>query len=161
MASSSPGVSQGKNLTPVTLFLVLSCSSTPPPPYSVPSSCPSVLWQSFGHQNLLRPPAQWPVGNGPRKSSLSPGQARTCSFRPWHLSGLQSEVTLRLVVKMRLTGSRSPCPWGLQALSPQLLFLHTVQVFTWLPSKADSAQNPHAWLKIAALRRGLWRGAAV
>lgn len=61
-----------------------------------------------------------------------------------------------------LGGAVSPCAWGQQAPSPQLLSLHRYgYILTWLPSKADSAQNPQAWLKIAALRRGLCQGGAV
>lgn len=67
MASISPGVSQAKNLTPdhvisgPQLFRHL--------PFSVPSSGPSILWQGFGHQNLLRQPTHWLMGMGLEKPS--------------------------------------------------------------------------------------------
>lgn len=72
------------------------------------------------------------------------------------VSGLQSEVTLKCVVKMTFTVTPThPAPGFSQVLSLQLLSLYKV---AGIYLAADSAQNPHAWIKIACLQRGPWQG---
>lgn len=75
------------------------------------------------------------------------------------LSELQSEVTLSRVVKMTFTVTPThPAPGVSQALSPQLLSSYRV---AGIYLAVDSAQTPHAWIEIAALRRGPWQGGAM
>lgn len=161
MAIGSPGVSQAKNLTPRSRYFWSSAVQAPPLQCSklLPIHPLARLWAPEPSEAACAVAC----GEWVWKSQPEPWAGRS-----GHATSDLGSIWVAIGGDIRMgggdgteCGSHSPCIRGQQALSPQLLFLHKVQAFTWLLSKADSAQYPHAWLKIAALQRGLWQGGAV